>query len=316
MATAAFSYMLSGKVFLMGTSEGGMVAGRYYHPTLDAKLTGRIISSWSCERNYYVACTANAGVCGGSDCRRSVPVLNLVSTRDPYFGPEDSSVSSLVAVNGPDAPHNTITGNCFKSMTEGGFTQATSIVLPNSGHDETIIYDNLIRTILYQFSSDPAGLQTQIRSGSLLSPYCSVSNSSGGSMLARCNNIGGPDGTPVVIPEYLDGISWDGKIPVYAPEYWQTNVVVNCTDKYGCKYYSAIKDLTCTVSTSGSESSSSSGADIGVTVVAVLAVMVGCALCLRILVPCLCPHREHDLLATQPDKGFETGLEEVDGIKV
>ena len=39
-----------------------------------------------------------------------------------------------------------VTGNCFENMVSQGFSAATSIVLPNSGHDETIYYDNFIRS--------------------------------------------------------------------------------------------------------------------------------------------------------------------------
>ena len=45
-----------GKVFLLGRSEGAMTAARYYHAALDAVLSGTIITSFSCEFNYFISC--------------------------------------------------------------------------------------------------------------------------------------------------------------------------------------------------------------------------------------------------------------------
>eukprot|EP00439_Symbiodinium_sp_Y106_P073158 s117_g13.t1 len=43
------AFMGSARLFLFGHSEGAMVAARYYHPALAERLSGRIISAWSCE---------------------------------------------------------------------------------------------------------------------------------------------------------------------------------------------------------------------------------------------------------------------------
>ena len=41
------------RLFLLGQSEGGMVVARYYHPELEPLLSGRVVSAWSCETNYF-----------------------------------------------------------------------------------------------------------------------------------------------------------------------------------------------------------------------------------------------------------------------
>ena len=51
------------KVFLLGNSEGGMVAAKYHHPCMDAKLTGRIIAAYACGFIYFTSCAENAKVC-------------------------------------------------------------------------------------------------------------------------------------------------------------------------------------------------------------------------------------------------------------
>ena len=94
--------MFDKKVFLMGTSEGGMIAARYNNPTLDSHLSGRFISSWSCEYNYFVSCEESAKICADG-CNKDVPVVSIVSSVDPYFGPQSESVSYKVAALTPTA---------------------------------------------------------------------------------------------------------------------------------------------------------------------------------------------------------------------
>ena len=48
-------------VFLLGNSEGEMVAARYHHPCMDAKLTGRIIAAYACGLNSF-ACGLSPAV--------------------------------------------------------------------------------------------------------------------------------------------------------------------------------------------------------------------------------------------------------------
>ena len=59
------------EVFLLGNSEGGMVPAKYHHATLDAKLTGRIISTYACVFNYFSGCHAKG--CGTSATKTSRP---------------------------------------------------------------------------------------------------------------------------------------------------------------------------------------------------------------------------------------------------
>jgi len=56
-------------------------------------------------------------------------------------------------------------------------------------------------------------------------------------------------------------------------------------------------------SSSSPPSSDSSSWDVGVAISILLAVLVSCALCIRILIPCVCPHREES-----PEHGTATVL--------
>ncbi|KAL1503781.1 hypothetical protein AB1Y20_012249 [Prymnesium parvum] len=80
------------RLFLVGVSEGAMVAARYTHPLLpQLGLAGRILTSWSCEFNYFVSCAEHARLAAPP-----VPVLNLLSAADPYFSP-NGSIAARVA---------------------------------------------------------------------------------------------------------------------------------------------------------------------------------------------------------------------------
>jgi len=257
---SAHSYMFDKKVFLMGTSEGGMIAARYNNPTLDSHLSGRFISSWSCEYNYFVSCEESAKICADG-CNKDVPVVSIVSSVDPYFGPQSESVSYKVAETTGQYPQaGRVTGNCFENMVSQGFSAATSIVLPNSGHDQTIYYDNFIRMLFYVFLNAPDEVQDQVTSGPLLSRYCNVINQThelSRAVAVVCDQIGA-GGEPFVVP--------DGS----APDWEQKN----CTEANGCAYYFNDQDIY-----SGCSSRMSVAKKIGISFGAFFGVVVFAALC-------------------------------------
>ena len=85
------------KLFLLGNSEGGMVAARYYHANMESLLAGRIIFAWSCEYNYFLSCRENAAI-GEGHANQDTPVLNMIARKDNFFGEEKSkSVADIVA---------------------------------------------------------------------------------------------------------------------------------------------------------------------------------------------------------------------------
>jgi len=159
-------------IFLLGRSEGAMIAGRYYHETLFEKLSGIILSGWSCEFNYFVSCAENAQVCGDK-CRKSLPQLNLVGGADSFFGPGQSSVASTVAAdpNGYGGP--TITGNCRAAYDAQGFKSSTVVVFPGVGHSLTYTMDNAVRSIFADFLASPSESSSW---KSLQRPGCTLSD--------------------------------------------------------------------------------------------------------------------------------------------
>jgi hypothetical protein len=136
-------------VYLIGNSEGAMVASRYHHPALDKLLKGRILNSWSCDFNYFVSCKDNARICGDK-CSKSVPQLNVIGSNDEYFGAGDESMASKVAAAG-GGYGGPITGNCRATYDEQSFTDATVVVLTSAEHGPTYINDNTVRSVYGDF---------------------------------------------------------------------------------------------------------------------------------------------------------------------
>eukprot|EP00930_Biecheleria_cincta_P087570 TRINITY_DN767_c0_g1_i3.p1 TRINITY_DN767_c0_g1~~TRINITY_DN767_c0_g1_i3.p1 ORF type:complete len:493 (+),score=74.22 TRINITY_DN767_c0_g1_i3:175-1479(+) len=143
------------KVFLLGRSEGAMTAARYYNPTLHQKLSGLILSGWSCEFNYFMSCADHAKVCG-DQCAKTMPVLNINGKVDSYFGAQDSSVAATVAANTTHGYGGPITGNCRAAFTAQGFAKSTVVDFPGVSHSIMYSHDNALRSVLGDFLADPA----------------------------------------------------------------------------------------------------------------------------------------------------------------
>ena len=86
-------------------------------------LAGRILTAWSCEYVYFVSCEAHADIGsdggGGDGAASRVPVLNVLSHADPFFG-ATGSVASDVSAPGPGAYGDVPTGSCAARMRKQG----------------------------------------------------------------------------------------------------------------------------------------------------------------------------------------------------
>lgn len=178
------------KVFLAGESEGGMVAARYYHPKLEPLLErgGRIVLQWGCEWSYYVSCPQNALVGGGSNINLSTPILNLVSYKDPFFGPKNNSVAYKVANGQGGYGEKSVRGTCFPQLQAQGFEHG--YVVQDTGskyHGLTETTPNLIRAAFRTFMQSP-------RSNTFFTnpPWitCKDQRQEGGVYFAKCMETG------------------------------------------------------------------------------------------------------------------------------
>jgi dienelactone hydrolase len=122
------SWADTSQLVLAGASEGGVPVARY----TGKEFVARMVYSWSCEPNYFVKEPQNAFEAGK-------PVLNIISSTDPFFSKSNSwlgnnnatghcaaalkgnTLASVVLI--PDAPHTLITLNAAKQATAGFLAQ-------------------------------------------------------------------------------------------------------------------------------------------------------------------------------------------------
>ena len=96
------------KIILAGASEGGVPVARN-----DQKWLGRMIFSWSCENNYFVTDHQTYNI--------EEPVLNVISSTDPFFSTENPWLGNPAA-----------TGNCAKTLKQNKST--TVVLIPGAPH--------------------------------------------------------------------------------------------------------------------------------------------------------------------------------------
>ncbi len=80
-----------GRVFIAGTSEGGVCVARYESDEEEWAEVGRMIFSWSCEDNYHVREH-------GTNIPDYLPVLNIMSAADKFFSQKNSYLDNPTAL--------------------------------------------------------------------------------------------------------------------------------------------------------------------------------------------------------------------------
>ena len=100
----------SRRLVLAGTSEGGAAVARYQ----GGEFAGRVIFLWSCEDNYFVQSHATA-------VPADQPVLNVMSTADPFFSPTNSWLGNPAAQ-----------GHCGRAFKD--HKNASVVLIPGAPH--------------------------------------------------------------------------------------------------------------------------------------------------------------------------------------
>jgi len=98
------------KWVLAGTSEGSVPVARY----TGQEFMGRILFAWGCEDNYFVESHQTA-------IPDDQPVLNIISSTDPYFSPSNSWIGN------PNA-----TGHCGAALKNN--KKASVVLIPGGPH--------------------------------------------------------------------------------------------------------------------------------------------------------------------------------------
>lgn len=109
-AVRAAPWADASRVVLAGTSEGAVAVARH----AGDGLAGRMIFAWSCEDNYFVAAH-------GTQTSSTVPVLNVISSSDPFFSPSNAWLGNHAA-----------RGHCAGAY--GTHKQATIVLIPGAPH--------------------------------------------------------------------------------------------------------------------------------------------------------------------------------------
>ena len=143
-------------VTLMGTSEGAMSVSRFDDRPYGKLITARIISSFACEYCYFTP-TVEASNLGG---QLDVPTLNIIGTRDEFFGPPaggdwPGSIASKIAADKTNGWGETPTGNAYASFLRQGVRTGLVVTFVDAEHDATATADNAIRDVLVSFLAAP-----------------------------------------------------------------------------------------------------------------------------------------------------------------
>jgi hypothetical protein len=104
------SWVDSARLVLAGTSEGAVPVARY----AGTDFVARILYAWSCESNYFVKEPMNS-------FRVDQPVLNVISTSDPFFSNANPWLGNPVAL-----------GHCGMALKEN--PRAAVLLVPNAPH--------------------------------------------------------------------------------------------------------------------------------------------------------------------------------------
>jgi dienelactone hydrolase len=102
------------RIALAGTSEGAPAVARYASGVGQDMFAARMLYSWSCEDNYFVQAHQTA-------LPNDRPVLNVMSTTDPFFSPSNSWLGN------PSA-----SGHCGQALKAN--KQATIVLIPGAPH--------------------------------------------------------------------------------------------------------------------------------------------------------------------------------------
>ena len=104
------SWVDPARMVLAGTSEGSVAVARYP----GTEFAGRIVYSWSCEPNYFVVEPRNA-------FEVDKPVLNVISSVDPYFSQANAQLGNAAAK-----------GHCADALKDN--RKATIVLVPGAPH--------------------------------------------------------------------------------------------------------------------------------------------------------------------------------------
>jgi hypothetical protein len=141
--------------FIGGTSEGAMTVARFDDQRYGSMVMGRFINSFSVEYCYFTP-NPRDGEIGG---QTTVPTLNIIGTKDQFFGSEDS-VAKIVAADtsGHGYGNASMRGHGYETFKRQGMEDACVVYLEGGVHSPCLSHDNFLRQVFDVFFSRPADI--------------------------------------------------------------------------------------------------------------------------------------------------------------
>eukprot|EP00437_Effrenium_voratum_P038860 CAMPEP_0181480722 /NCGR_PEP_ID=MMETSP1110-20121109/43949_1 /TAXON_ID=174948 /ORGANISM="Symbiodinium sp., Strain CCMP421" /LENGTH=267 /DNA_ID=CAMNT_0023606205 /DNA_START=216 /DNA_END=1019 /DNA_ORIENTATION=+ len=127
-----------------------MTIARFDDQRYGKSVLGRFINSFSVEYCYFTPRPEDGQIGGQKD----VPTLNIIGSKDEYFGAVQS-VAKIVVEDGMGYGDKNLTGNAYKTFVRQGLHHALVCVLEDGTHGPCITHDNQLREIFNTFFTRP-----------------------------------------------------------------------------------------------------------------------------------------------------------------
>lgn len=131
-----------------------MTVARFDDHRYGERVIGRFINSFSVEYCYFTP-TEDAGDLGG---QIDVPTVNIIGTKDQYFGPEDSVAKIVAEDNTTGYGDKNLTGNAYNTFVRQNLSCALVCVLEDGVHSPCNTHDNFLRELLDTFYTRPGSI--------------------------------------------------------------------------------------------------------------------------------------------------------------
>mmetsp|Transcript_50756 Transcript_50756/g.94897 ORF Transcript_50756/g.94897 Transcript_50756/m.94897 type:complete len:578 (+) Transcript_50756:45-1778(+) len=137
--------------FIGGTSEGAMTVSRFDDQRYGHQVLGRFINSFSIEYCYFTPREECAKVGGNPE----VPTLNIIGTKDEYFGSQESVAALVQADKERGFGDIKLDGHGYDMMMEQELECGLVCWLEGGTHSPCPTHDNFLRRLFQTFFTRP-----------------------------------------------------------------------------------------------------------------------------------------------------------------
>jgi len=138
-------------IYMGGTSEGAMTIARFDDQKYGSMILGRFINSFSIEYCYFTPKPEDGKLGGQLD----VPTLNIIGTKDQYFGAVDSVSKIVVSDTKTGYGDKVLDGNGFPCMVEQQVSCGLVCIFEDGVHSPCNTHDNFLHPLFDVFFRRP-----------------------------------------------------------------------------------------------------------------------------------------------------------------